>query len=151
MDNLIVKEYSSEFEKKVKDFLLNLCISELGYPQWEDSIRNEVLESYKEEGGNFWIALDKESNIIGTIGASKIDGNKCCLKRMYVNKNYRGINIAQKLLNTLENHVKELKYSTIELHTLVSFDRAINFYKKNGFKITEDNGLALTFEKYINN
>lgn len=151
MDNLIVKEYSSEFEKKVKAFLLDICINELGYSQWEELLREEVIWDYKKSGGNFWIALDKDSNIIGTIGLLKIDNNKCCLKRMYVSKNYRGINIAKNLLNTLENYVKELKCSTIELHTLVSFERAINFYKKNGFKIIEDNGLALTFEKYINN
>ena len=61
-------EFNNEFAEGVKNFLIDVCIEEFGFETWREEIENIDREEYKKNGGNFWIVLDKNKDVIGTIG-----------------------------------------------------------------------------------
>ena len=126
-----IEQYSENYREKVIDFFLKICICEFGFEEWEKDIKNMDNHTYKDNGGNFWIALDEKDNIVGTIGLKNKGQAIGELKSMYVDEKYRGHNIAQNLLNTLLEFASE--YEKTILDTYKKFERAIGFYEKNGF------------------
>ncbi|MDG2193277.1 MAG: GNAT family N-acetyltransferase [Polaribacter sp.] len=64
-----------------------------------------------------------------------IESKKVCqLQKIYVLKDFLSKKIGLELQNRLLNKAKELKFKQIWLSVLNSNERAIRFYKKNGFK-----------------
>ena len=126
---------------------MKICVDEFGFKEWEEDIKNMDNNTYENNGGNFWIAIDKDNNVIGTIGLRNKGQLIGELKSMYVHKHYRGQHIAQKLLDTLLEFA--VGYEKIILYTYKRFERAIGFYEKNGFNNTEQIGDKLIYEKFI--
>lgn len=60
--------------------------------------------------------------------------NICQLQKIYVLKDFLSLKIGFKLQNILLKKAKELEFNKIWLSVLNSNERAINFYKKNGFE-----------------
>ena len=47
---------------------------------------------------------------------------------------YRGQNIAEKMIDFAKQHAKNLGFKTMELHVLTAFPKLHDHYKKHGFK-----------------
>lgn len=60
--------------------------------------------------------------------------NVCQLQKIYVLKDFLSMKIGFELQNLLLKKAKELGFEKIWLSVLNSNERAINFYKKNGFE-----------------
>ena len=60
--------------------------------------------------------------------------NICQLQKIYVLKDFLSMKIGLELQNLLLKKAQELKFKEIWLSVLNSNERAINFYKKNGFE-----------------
>ncbi len=144
-------EFSSEFSEKVKTFLIDVCIQEFGFEAWREELETTDREKYKRTGGIFLIALDKNGDIIGTIGLENMNDGVGLLKTMYVRKDYRGSKIAQNLMNTLINFSLKNNYTKLQLGTHKELERAVNFYKKNGFYLKQEDDNVLIFEKILCN
>ncbi len=128
-------EYNEEFDVDVKKFIEYIYAGEFNLDYGIEKIRNEdVYLEYLKNGGNFWIALDENNNVIGTIAGKIVDDETLELKRMYVKKEYRSFGIAQELLNILEKFAVDNGYKYIILGTYKRMERAIGFYTKNSFK-----------------
>lgn len=126
-------EYNEEYKEKVIDFWIKICVEELGLKEWENDIRNMNNDTFKENGGNFWIAVDDENNILGTISLENLGNHKGILKGMYVKKEYRSQGIASHLMNLLIEFAKKNHYNTITLDTYKRMISAIKFYEKMKF------------------
>lgn len=144
-------EFSSEFSEKVKTFLIDVCIQEFGFEAWREELETTDREKYKKTGGNFWIALDKNEDVIGTIGLDNVNDGVGLLKTMYVRRDYRGSKIAQNLMNTLINFSLKNNYTKLQLGTYKELERAVNFYKKNDFYLIQEDDNVLIFEKILCN
>ncbi|HBI7177922.1 TPA: GNAT family N-acetyltransferase, partial [Listeria monocytogenes] len=96
---------------------------------------NDINSYYLENGGGFWVALNDEENVIGTIGLMKKDHHCGILKKFFLNPNYRGkkIGVSMQLYNQLINHAKNNEISKIVLDSPSICFRAHSFYKKMGF------------------
>ena len=92
-----------------------------------------ISETFQKDKGNFWIAIEKEK-VVGSIGLRDYGNNRGLLKRFYVDKNFRGTGLAQKLLATLVNFAKENNYKEIFLGTSEKMVAANKFYLKMGFE-----------------
>lgn len=149
MLNNVIIEYNSKFEYKVKKFLVDICVIEFGFDSWKNELENQNICEYKRDGGNFWIAIDNDENIIGTIALKNLGDNKGYLKSMYVDSNYRGSKIAKNLMDTLLDYAISNQYKSIELGTYTCLERAVAFYKKNKFQLKEQDGDILIFERKI--
>lgn len=103
---------------------------------------------HKENGGNFWIAIENEE-VIGTISLENLGDKKGLLKSLYVAREYRNRRIASNLMDILLNFAKEKGYKTLELDTYGKFHIAIKFYEKIGFVKKEQIGEKQIYEKEI--
>ena len=103
---------------------------------------------YKENGGNFWIAIVNEE-IVGTISLENIGNKKGLLKSLYVAIEYRNRKIATNLMDILLNFAKKKGYTSIELDTYEKFQEAIKLYEKMGFIKKEQIGEKQLYEKEI--
>ena len=60
--------------------------------------------------------------------------------RMYVSEQFQGNKLGEKLLKELEERAKQESKTTLKLETSDKFEKAVSFYKKNGFYICEPFG-----------
>jgi len=95
---------------------------------------------YRRNGGRFFIALDENSEVVGTVGiiVSDEDAEKKRgeVVRLSVRKKFRGLGIGKFLLVYLINYANnELKLSALHLETTINvFVAACGLYAKFGFK-----------------
>jgi GNAT superfamily N-acetyltransferase len=71
------------------------------------------------------------------------------IKRMYVKPNGRGLGIATKVLKALEVCAKELGYKKCILETGIRQVEAVNFYKKNEYKLISNYGQYANMEESL--
>lgn len=147
-----IEEYKEEYNKKINDFVISIYIEEYGFEEHREIIEKDDNSVYSKQGGNLWIALDDNNEIIGTIAIYKRDEETAELKRLYVREDYRGKGLSKELYEKAMNHCRESKLKKIFLGTYDKLERAIYFYLKKGFKEIEykkeANG-ARFFELYI--
>lgn len=135
--NWNIIEYSEEYRDKVINLWIEICVKEFNFDDWHDDIRKMDNHTYKEDNGNFWIAINDKDEVIGTIALKNIENGKGCLKSLYVKKEERRNGIAKELFNRFMEFAILSGYKTIELDTYQSFEHAIRFYEKNNFILRE--------------
>ena len=136
MPGVNIETYTDANKKGVTDLILNIQNAEFGIPiSLEDQPDlNAIPAFYQTNKGNFWVAKI-DNKIIGTISLLDIGDHKGALRKMFVDKNYRGkeFSVGQELLNTLLDWARQKGFTEIFLGTTEKFTRAQKFYEKNGF------------------
>ena len=128
-------EYENNYRDKLIQLLIDVVVKEYGFSEWEDWIRNFENEGYKSNGGNCWIIIDEDDNIMGTISLKNIDNISGEIKNLYIYKQHRGKKLANQLLKTLTQYAIDKGYKRLQLDTYSRFDTAIKFYEKNQFNL----------------
>ena len=95
------------------------------------------MEKYKTGNNKFWIALNKQNQIVGTCGGLQQTDKIIKMNCFYINAKYRNLGIGNRLYDLFLNFAKKEKYEEIILCTFKEFDIAIKFYEKRGFKLYE--------------
>jgi putative acetyltransferase len=101
------------------------------------------------------IVAYENSEPVGCGAFKKFDDNRVEIKRMYTASEHRGIGVASKILKELESWSQEMSYSTSILETGKRQIEAVQFYKKNNYKIITNYGQylgkdnSLCFEKEL--
>lgn len=101
------------------------------------------------------IVAYENSEPVGCGAFKKFDDNRVEIKRMYTSSEHRGIGVASKILKELESWSQEMSYSTSILETGKRQIEAVQFYKKNNYKIITNYGQylgkdnSLCFEKEL--
>lgn len=135
-NTLIVKEYSSEYQEQVVDLILNIQQNEYNIPITKSDQPDlfTIGEFYQNGKGNFWVALIGDQ-VVGTISFLDIGNQQVALRKMFVDKDYRGAkyNTASLLLNNAIMWAQEKAIKEIYLGTTPQFLAAHRFYEKNGF------------------
>ena len=100
----------------------------------------KIEKGIKKPNNIFWIAFVNRL----PVGYAKLklnsksefieSTNTCQLQKIYVLKDFLSMKIGFELQNLLLKKTKKLGYDNIWLSVLNSNERAINFYKKNGFE-----------------
>lgn len=131
-----IHEFSAEYQEEI----LNLIVM-IQQKEFEIAITAEdqpdlcnIRDFYQKGAGNFWVALFN-NKIIGTISLLDIGHGRAALRKMFVDKAYRGerYQVAFRLLDTLIKWAKSKKIKEIYLGTTSKFLAAHRFYEKNGF------------------
>ena len=149
MDNKpIVKPYTNKYQAQVIDLILYIQQQEYNIPITKnDQPDLFTIEDFYQTGkGNFWVAIYNDK-IIGTISLLDIGDNQVALRKMFVDKEYRGakFNTASLLLNTAMTWVKDNAVKAVYLGTTPQFLAAHRFYEKNGFTSIGRNDLPKNF------
>lgn len=148
--NIIVKEYSNEYQSQVVDLILSIQQQEynisITVERQPDLFAIEYF--YQTGSGNFWVAL-LDNKVVGTISLFDIGNNQAALRRMFVQKEYRGsaYKTAKILLNNALKWAKDKSIRTIHLGTTTNFYAAHRFYEKNGFNRVAAEELPESFPK----
>lgn len=140
-------EYKHKYMEQVINLWIEICIEEFGFEEWNEDIKNMDNHKYKNNNGNFWIAVSDKDEVIGTIAIKNQGNNKALLKSLYVKEKYRKNGIAKELFYKSMKFAIKKCYKKVELETYDSFEQAIKFYLKNGFIIKQQIGSQYTMEK----
>ncbi len=103
-------------------------------------IREDLLDirkNYFEKGDLFWVAVDAEDRVIGSIGFSRIgDTDEAFLHRLFIKPACKRKGIGTALLQTAEKAMKEKGIRTVRVHLGGSkeiWHESYAFYPKHGF------------------
>lgn len=97
-----------------------------------DSELNNLEEKYGLPDGRLYL-VKTDNQIAGCIGLRKIDNKRCEVKRLYIRPEFRGRQLAHKLLQKIIDDAKIIGYKSMLLDTLPFLEGAINLYHKFGF------------------
>ena len=143
-----IETYTNSDKKDVADLIVQIQNGEFGIPitlPMQPDL-NDIPGFYQTNSGNFWVAK-MDDKITGTISLLDIGDRKGALRKMFVDKDYRGkqFGVGQQLLNKLIEWAKQKGFTEIFLGTTEKFIAAQRFYEKNGFKEMAKKELPKTF------
>lgn len=129
-------EYQDKYKEQVIDLIFGIFEKEFNSPSkaGRPDIKNIPEYYQKNERSHFWVAVDENDNVIGTIGIYNLNDVCAGLRRLYVKKEFRGKGVAKELFSTLIKFAKEKGYKEIYLSTWDAAIAANKFYLKNGFE-----------------
>ena len=148
MFNIKIESYNNFYKDQIIQLILKIQTEEFGIAiAIEDQPDLEQIPKFYQKGkGNFWVALDNK-HVIGTIALIDLGNGQAALRKMFVDKSYRGkeIGVAQALLNEVITWCKNKQICEIYLGTTSAFLAAHRFYEKNGFQEILKDVLPPTF------
>ena len=99
-----------------------------------DGELKQLLEVFSEARRNaFWI-VESANEIVGSFGIESHGINDTELRRMYLDKGYRGLGIAQRMLDCAQAEARALGFTKMILSTAQIQQAADRFYRKSGFQ-----------------
>ena len=147
---MIIQPYTPNYQAQVIDLILSIQCDELSVAidLTDQPDLLEIPNFYQQNRGNFWIAINRD-RVIGTIGLIDVGTSFGVLRKMFVQKDYRGkhIGVGQQLLETLLKWSAKQQFSQIYLGSITQSKAAHRFYEKNGFIEVTTNQLPPQFPR----
>ena len=126
----IIRKFDIKDKEQVTKLWIDICVDEYGFKHWKKEL--EVVDDFE----NLLVA-ELDGSVVGTIAYQHYDDETAEIKRLYVNSNCRGLGIANKLLDSIIEEVKEKGYMKLYLETWKQLSSARKFYEKKGFVIRD--------------
>jgi len=127
-----------KFENKYRDDLIFMILeakNALGRIPGLNENLLDIQKNYFDKGDMFWIAVDENDRVIGSVGFNTNDMNGATLHRLFVKYNLKHRGIGTALLKTAEEYIKQIGREIVYV-TLGKGDEwfeSRNFYKKHGY------------------
>jgi len=102
-------------------------------PDSTDTDIKDIESSYLERGGVFLVLEEKDGSLIGAYGLYRLDEQTCELRKMYLQKDYRGRGLGRMLMEDALSQARRLGFKRIVLETASVLTEAIALYKSYGF------------------
>lgn len=124
------------FESKYRDDMIFMILESknaLGrIPHLNEDLL-DITDNYISNGNMFWIAIDDNGRVIGSIGTNIVSTNEMWLKRLYVKSTLKRHGIGKKLYKHAEEFA--IQKGINRIYTRFSFDyvEAQEFYSSMGF------------------
>ena len=142
-------EYDGKYQEQIINLILKIQNDEynIGLSIKEQDDLLNIENEYVLKGGNFWICVDSDDKIIGTIALFKISADVAVLKKFFVDSRFRGSDygVGANLFDTLLSFVKSRGFKHIILDTPAVATRSHNFYRKVGFRLIEKVDLPVEY------
>jgi GNAT superfamily N-acetyltransferase len=99
-----------------------------------DGELKRLLEIFSDAKRNsFWV-VESANGIVGSFGIESRSFNQTELRRMYLDKDYRGLGIAQRMLHHAQAEARALGFTKMIVSTAQIQKAADRFYRKSGFR-----------------
>lgn len=126
------------YEEKYRDDLIFMILeakNALGRVPGLNSDLLDIQENYFNKGDMFWIAIDENDRVIGSIGYNSVENStEVWLHRLFVKYNLKHHGIGTKLLATAERHIAEQGKTCIHVHLGgKEWIESYHFYPKHGY------------------
>ncbi len=107
------------------------------------SINSDLLDigaNYISKGDMFWLAVDNNDRVIGSIGYNSIEGtDNVILHRLYVKASLKRQGIGSALLCAAEKYIKSQNKSAVLVHLGgKEYFESYSFYPKHGYEMIAD-------------
>jgi putative acetyltransferase len=100
-----------------------------------DGELTQLLKVFSEERRNaFWV-VESANEIVGSFGIEGRSVNDTELRRMYLDEGYRGLGIAQRMLDCAQAEACALGFTRMIVSTAQIQKAADRFYRKSGFRL----------------
>jgi len=83
-----------------------------------------------------FVAVDPEGEVAGTIGYRLVNAAQGHIRGMAVLPKCRGSGVAQQLLDAVQDELRARGCQRATLNTTKPLERAVSFYRRNGFQPT---------------
>ncbi len=142
-------EFNDKYQDQVIDLILKIQNDEYNIDLSinEQSDLLNIKNEYISNGGNFWISVDSEDNVIGTIALLKKSDEVAVLKKFFVDSRFRGgkFGIGSSLYETLLSFVEDRGIKHVILDTPAVATRSHNFYRRVGFRLIDKEDLPVEY------
>jgi GNAT superfamily N-acetyltransferase len=99
-----------------------------------DDELTRLLEVFSEARRNaFWV-VENADGIVGSFGIESRSANETELRRMYLDQDYRGLGIAQRMLDCAQAQARAFGFTRMILSTAQIQKAADRFYRNSGFR-----------------
>lgn len=127
-----------KFENKYRDDLIFMILeakNALGRIPGLNEDLLDIQKNYFDKGDMFWVAVDENDRVIGSVGFNADDMNGAALHRLFVKYNLKHQGIGTALLNQAETYIKsqEKQLIYVNLGQGDEWFESRNFYKKHGY------------------
>lgn len=148
--DIIIREATDNDANFIIELIFDIWINEYHFDVKREDFPDlhDIEKYYTDKGGLFLVAI-ANNKIIGTIACDKLNHKHFILKRMFVNKDYRRLGIAQSLLTKLFD---QIVFAAEDLNVLLFLSTkesdafaAKRFYLKNGFRIIPKSAVPKNF------
>lgn len=108
----------------------------------------DITTHYLSDNGGFWLAINDQDMVVGTIGLMVENSQYGVLKKFFVHQDYRGTaaGVSHNLFTTLIATATQKRLQHILLDTPAACHRAHHFYRKNGFTEIARAAVPLTYD-----
>ncbi|MBT2658350.1 GNAT family N-acetyltransferase [Bacillus sp. ISL-18] len=142
------------YDERYKEEVINLIMYvqnvefSVGISMEEQPDILDIQSNYINDGGNFWVALNDNGEVVGSIGLQRKTNEIAVLKKFFVYKGYRGkeFGIGTGLYKALLDFATKQRYSKVLLDTPSKATRSHSFYKKVGFKEIAKKDLPIKYD-----
>lgn len=144
----MITVYDDKYKEDVIKLILHVQNVEyaLGIRVEEQPDILDIQSNYINDGGSFWIALNNNGKVVGSIGLQKKTNEVAVLKKFFVYKDYRGKEGGIGLYETLLVFAKKQGFTKVILDTPSKATRSHGFYKKVGFKEIVKEDLPIKYD-----
>ncbi len=142
-----------KFEPKYRDDLIFMILeakNALGRVPGLNEDLLDIQKSYFDKGDMFWIALDDNDRVIGSVGYSSVENSDdVVLHRLFIKYNMKRQGIGTALLKTAEDHLKAIGKKAIIVHlgNKEQFYESWQFYPKHGYAEYEPSYMRKELQK----
>lgn len=145
---MIIQRYDASKKEEVHDLVLCVLLEHgFEYDRLKDADLNDINGYYFKRGGTFFVGIE-DGKVVGTAGVRKLEGNLCEIRRIYLNKEFRGKGNGKKLFIAALDFA-EKNCSSVMLKTDSTLTKAIDMYLKHGFTLQKTERGYLYFEKKL--
>lgn len=132
-----------KYEKKYRDDLIFMVLEAKNALGRVPTLNDDLLDLdgyYFDKGDMFWIALDDNDRVIGSIGCNLLPDDEAVLHRLYVKYSLKRQGIGAKLLDAAESFARENGRKTMKLHLgeKSTYFESRHFYPKHGYTFVDE-------------
>lgn len=147
---MTIVRYEDRHRDEVIDLVLHVQNAEYGVGISIDEQPDilDITTHYIEPGGNFWVALNDEGRVVGSIGLQRASDAVGVLKKFFAYAEYRGKThgFGTRLYDALLGFANEQQFETVILDTPAAATRSHSFYRKVGFEEITSDDLPVAYE-----
>lgn len=133
---MVIKKYEASYRDDLI-FMILQAKDALGRVPALNADLLDIENSYFKKGYMFWIAVDEDDRVIGSIAYSSIpDSDEVFLHRLFVKSVKKRNGIGSKLLEYVEQYLKQEGKKAIHIHLgepKEQWFESYEFYKKHGY------------------
>lgn len=128
-----------KFESKYRDDLIFMILEAKNALGRVPGLNEDLLDikaNYFDKGDMFWIAVDDNDRVIGSVGYSSVEKtDDVVLHRLFVKANLKHQGIGTALLKTAEEYLKSIGKKSVIVHLgdKEHFYESWQFYPKHGY------------------